>query len=139
MAEKAAKLKNDRHERFCQEYVIDLNATRAYRKVYKCSKDNARRAGSRLLKNEDVAKRVTCLQSKANTQTELTAKKVLEAYEKIAFAPKKARVSAKDRLRALDSLGKHLGIFEKDNAQSKPITPQIVFFGTLREDNDNPE
>ncbi len=137
MTKKAAKLKNDRHERFCQEYVIDLNATRAYRKVYKCSKDNARKAGSRLLKKEDVAKRVKCLLSKANTKTELTAKKVLEAYEEIAFAPKKARVSAKDRLRALDSLGKHLGIFEKDNEQGRPMAPQIIVFGTPAKSDDD--
>ena len=43
----------DAQKRFCDEYLIDLNATRAYKVAYpNCKKDETARAnGSRLLTN----------------------------------------------------------------------------------------
>src|SRR5690606_7990587 len=34
-----------------------------------------------------------------------------------------------DKLRALDSLGKHFGIFEKDNSQGKPTQTTVINLG----------
>ena len=48
----------EKQKLFADEYLIDLNATRAYRAVYKNIKNDgvARRNGSRLLTNADVRK-----------------------------------------------------------------------------------
>ena len=46
----------ENQKRFCDEYLIDCNATRAYKTVYKNIKNDgvARRNGSRLLTNADI-------------------------------------------------------------------------------------
>ena len=65
------KLKNDRHERFCQEYIINLNATKAAERA-KFSKKTARTIGSKLLTNIDIQKRIAELKEKRDKRTELT-------------------------------------------------------------------
>ena len=68
----------DAQKRFCDEYLIDLNATRAYKVAYpNCKKDETARAnGSRLL-------------TKANIQIyvadEITQDMVIKELAKIAF------------------------------------------------------
>ena len=52
------KLKNERHELFCREYLIDLNATRAYGAVYKTKGKKAEASGCRLLGNAKVKERL---------------------------------------------------------------------------------
>ncbi len=62
MAEQAAKTKKltPKQERFCREYVVDLNATQAaMRAGY--SKKTAYSAGQRLLKNVEIQKRLSVL------------------------------------------------------------------------------
>lgn len=61
-----------RHERFCREYVIDLNATQAYiRAGYKSSGANAK--ASRLLANDSISSRVRELQDEINEKLHLSA------------------------------------------------------------------
>jgi len=52
-------LKNRKHELFCQEYMKDLNATRAYMRVYTNTKEATALAnGSKLLGNVNINARV---------------------------------------------------------------------------------
>ena len=52
-----AALKNKRHEKFCHEYIKDMNATQAaIRTGY--SKKTAKMQGSRLMTNDDIKLRV---------------------------------------------------------------------------------
>ena len=46
----------DKQKRFCDEYIIDLNATRAYKAAYPNIKNDnvAKSAGNRLLTNVDI-------------------------------------------------------------------------------------
>ena len=71
-------LKNPRHERFCQEYLIDLNATKAYLRAGYSVKDAAAAAcSSRLLTTAKVAARVAALQHERAERTQITADRVL--------------------------------------------------------------
>lgn len=82
-----AKLKNKKHELFCQEYLIDLNATQAYlRTGYKVSDEVARANACKLLTNANVEARIAELMDKRVERTEITADKVLKEYAKIGFA-----------------------------------------------------
>jgi phage terminase small subunit len=66
-------------ERFCQEYLIDLNATRAYKAAYPTvSLNSANAAGSRLLANVKVAARIRDLQAQRARRTAITQDWVLE-------------------------------------------------------------
>ena len=72
-------LENPRHERFCQEYLIDLNATKAYQRVYKgVSANVAGAAAARLLGDVRVSARVAELQQDRAIRTGITADSVLE-------------------------------------------------------------
>lgn len=45
-----------KQKKFCQEYLKDFNASRAYKAVYKVKSDNQARAnGSRLIANDNVS------------------------------------------------------------------------------------
>lgn len=73
---------------FADEYLIDLNATRAYKAVYKnCKKDEtARSNGSRMLTNANVEKYVEKRMKDREQRTEISQDKVLNELAKIGFA-----------------------------------------------------
>lgn len=150
---------NPKQKKFCEEYVVDLNAKQAaIRAGY--SPKTAEQHASRLLRNVKVKKYIAELQEKLRIETNLTAKEVIEELRKVGFSnvqdfidtdnaiqdiskvekQKAAAVSgietsestSKDgtvtvytkfklynKVDALEKLGKHLGIFEKDNLQQK--------------------
>ncbi len=72
---------------FTDEYLIDLNATRAYRVAYpKCKKDEtAAAAGARLLRNVKVAEYISERMKAREQRTEITQDRVLKELEKLAF------------------------------------------------------
>lgn len=76
----------EKHLAFCREYLIDLNATRAYKTVYKCSVKVAEVNGCRLLRNAKVQKKLTELIQKRAKRTEITADEVLREVARIALA-----------------------------------------------------
>jgi phage terminase small subunit len=69
---------------FCEEYMIDLNATQAaIRAGY--SKDTAQEQSSRLLSNVMVQEYVSHLQEARSKRTEITADRVIKELGKLAF------------------------------------------------------
>lgn len=77
-------LKNAQHERFCQEYLIDLNATQAaVRAGY--SVKTARSIGQRLLTIVDIDKRVASLMAEREKRTQITQDRVLAEFAAIGF------------------------------------------------------
>jgi len=71
------RLKNAKHERFCQEYIIDLNITRAAKDA-SFSKKTARTIGSKLLTRIDIQDRIAELMEERAKRTEITQDRVLE-------------------------------------------------------------
>lgn len=73
---------------FCDEYLIDLNATRAYKAAYeRVKKDETAAAnGSRLLRNAKVKKYIDEKMKEREKRTEITQDKVLKELAKVAFA-----------------------------------------------------
>ena len=73
---------------FCDEYLIDLNATRAYKAAYRsCKKDEtARTNGSRLLTNANIKAYIGERMEEREKRTEITQDKVLKELAKIGFA-----------------------------------------------------
>lgn len=78
----------DKQRAFVDEYLIDLNATRAYKAIYKsCKKDETARVnGSRLLTNANVAAYLSQRQRELQRRTEVTQDKVIGELAAIAFA-----------------------------------------------------
>lgn len=79
-----AALANKRHEKFCHEYIKDMNATQAaIRTGY--SKNTANRIGSRLLSNVDIKARVAELRDAYFNENIMTAQQVEYELTRIAL------------------------------------------------------
>ena len=78
----------DKHKIFADEYLIDLNATRAYRVAYPSVKkdETAAQAGSRMLRNVKVAKYISDRMKERQERTEVTQDRVVRELAASAFA-----------------------------------------------------
>lgn len=136
-----AALANKRHEKFCQEYIKDMNATQAaIRTGY--SEKTANRIGSRLLSNVDIKTRVAELREAYFNENIMTAQQVEYELTRIALGlsnekhvviegtgegRSKARIidkppDEKSRLKALELMAKRHRILSGDTTiDIKPV------------------
>ena len=77
--------KNSRHERFCREYIKDLNGTRAAIAAGYSAK-TAEAAASRLLRNVKVQALLAKLTKKHADKLDLSAEKVLAEFSSMGFS-----------------------------------------------------
>jgi len=104
-----AKL-TEKQKRFCDEYLIDLNATQAaIRAGY--SDKTAKEQASRLLTNVNVEAYIADKQEEIRNRNEVTIDFVVNGIKDIAIQGEQEN----NRLKAFEMLGKHLGFYEKDN------------------------
>lgn len=134
-----------KQQKFIDEYMLDLNATKAaIRAGY--SPKTADSQGWRLLKKAEVVTRVEELKLQRSTKTLVDAEYVVSGLKEVANrclqkAPvmdwdyeKKEFVQKTDAdgngiwefdsmgaNKAFELLGKHAGVFEKDNNQKRPM------------------
>nr|DAW37624.1 MAG TPA: Terminase small subunit [Caudoviricetes sp.] len=75
-------------KRFCDEYLIDLNATRAYKVAYSsCKKDETANVnGSKLLRNTKVQEYISERMKEREQRTEITQDMVIKELAAIAFS-----------------------------------------------------
>ena len=148
----------DKQARFCEEYMIDLNATQAaIRAGY--SPKTANEQAARLLANVSIQNRIAQLQAEQSRRTGVSADRVVRELAKVAFvnagdlidartaslkrdaAPDdlaavqsvkvktfgedglEQEVKLADKLKALDLLGRHLGMF---NGVSSDASDQLA-------------
>lgn len=106
---------NERQKRFIAEYLIDLNATQAaVRAGY--SQKTAYSMGQRLLKKVEIQDEIQKAMRQRQERTEINQDYVIEKLKEIA------EMSASDmaisdlkyanKIRVLELLGKHLGMFD---------------------------
>lgn len=150
----------EKNFRFCQEYIIDLNATQAATRAG-YSEDTAGSIGHELLKKPEIEAEIGRLQEERSKRTQITADRVIVELGKVAFAniqdyleagnkfsdakgmdaDKAAAIESiqiteteweggtktgikfklHDKIAALEKIGRHLGIFEKDNEQQRDV------------------
>lgn len=111
--------------------------TEAYRRAYDCSRmkpATVRRKATVLFAKPHVARAVRELQVAAVEASGLTTERVLGRLEQIAFGPAtldaegdETPIDAGHRLKALDMIAKHLGLYEKDRQQQQPVLFQISY------------
>jgi phage terminase small subunit len=106
-----------KEERFCREYVVDYNGTQAaIRAGYKES-DAANRA-TRLLKKAEVSARIRELQQEVADRLAMSQAYVITQLVQ-TYNECKEVGDFKSAIRALEAMGKHLGMFDK-----KPQQPE---------------
>ena len=141
----------EKQKRFCDEYLIDLNATRAYKAAYPKTTHNATAAanGSRLLNKTEIADYIQSKIAEISSDKTAKAQEVMEyltsvmrgesvtqvpfvlgigdGMEKVKFVDK--RPDEKERLRAAELLGKRWGLFkDKVNVEG---TAKVVIVDDL--------
>ena len=95
--------------RFVHEYMVDLNATQAaIRAGYKPK--NAAQTGAENLKKPQIQEALQEARESREKSSMITAEWVLKEISKIAENPDEA---ARDRLKALELIGKHLGMWDR--------------------------
>ena len=86
MADPAERPLPAKQQVFVDEYLIDLNATRAYQRAYGCEEKVAGANGARLLKNARVAALIAEKMQERSARTQITADRVLEELAAIGFS-----------------------------------------------------
>jgi phage terminase small subunit len=110
-----------KQEKFCQEYIVDLNATQsAIRAGY--SVRTARSLGQENLTKPDIQERLSELRSEQEKRVEITADAVLKELASIGFGSlsEMEGFRGSDKIKALELLGKHKGIFVDKLEMSGP-------------------
>lgn len=118
---------NQKQERFVAEYLIDMNATQsAIRAGY--SKKTADVQGARLLTNAKVQEALQEAIKKRSERTEITQDQVLHELAKIGLKDAADYTDAElkygNKIKALELLGKHLGMFtdKQPDSQNSEVT-----------------
>ena len=143
----------DKQRRFCDEYLIDCNATRAYKAAYPRIKSDevASASGSRLLGNVKVKTYIQEKLDQISSAKTADAKEVMEYLTSVMRGESSAEIvvvegegdgcssarkihkapDEKERLKAAELLGKRFGLFtDKVNVES---TAKVVIVDDLDE------
>lgn len=119
VTDKAGKL-TARADQFCREYIIDFVGAAAAIRAGVPEK-GARVWACRSLAMEPIQARVAELMAERAQRTGVTADWVVNGIADVARrCSKQDTFDAAGANRAYELLGRHLGIFEKDNAQRTP-------------------
>ena len=124
----------DKQKKFIEEYLVDMNGTRAYRVAYPSVKKNETAAAlaSRLLTNDKVKKAIEPILASMSSDRMATATEVMEYLTSVMRGESTAEIvvveglgdgvsearrfkkapDEKERLRAAELLGKRFGLFK---------------------------
>ena len=93
-------------KRFCEEYMIDLNATRAYKIAYpSCKKDETANANSsRLLRNDKVKEYIEIKQKELEEKSGVTQQRIIDELAKIAFADIRKAYDGNGNLKSIQDI-----------------------------------
>lgn len=115
----------EKQERFIEEFLVDLNGAAAARRAG-YSEKSAKQTASLLLKQAAVRQAVAHAKAERSQRTGIRQEQVLQELGGIAFAMASdaagAEVKLGSKLRALELLGKHLGMFDGAAAPEQPVT-----------------
>ena len=122
-----------KQQRFCDEYLIDLNATQAAIRAGYSPKGMNKRV-SRMMANEGIQAYIKERQKELEERTEITQDSVLHELALIAFAKASdyARVVEKDAMVEVD--GHMVPVLDEDGNQVKYRTVEPILTDELTED-----
>ena len=134
----------DKQRKFCDEYLIDLNATRAYKATYPHVKSEgaARACASKLLTKANIKTYIDEQLDKISSEKTADAKEVMEYLTSVMRGESQAEIvviegtgdgcsdarrmskapDEKERLKAAELLGRRYGLFKENvNLEVEPV------------------
>lgn len=122
-----------KQQRFCDEYLIDLNATQAaIRAGY--SKKTARAQGQRMLTNVDIETQISKLQKKRKDRVEITQDRVLQELAYIAFAKATDYARVVERDATVEVNGQLQPLYNENGERMKYRTVEPILTDELTEE-----
>jgi phage terminase small subunit len=135
---------NEKHKRFCEEYVIDNNGTQAAIRIG-YSEKRAKVTASELLDRQDVKEYIDTLRKGLSEKSGLNAEWVLNRFKQISdrciqaepvlvFDPGSGtyiesgeyKFDSSGANKATEMIGKHIGFFKEDNKQKGEGVGEIL-------------
>ena len=118
---------NARQERFCQEYLIDLNGTQAaIRAGY--SFKTAKVIGCNLLTKINIQDKIQKLKQARSNKTEISAEYVLTGLKQVADRCRQDdKFDSSGANKSLELLGKHLGLFTEKHELTGDLKIRVDF------------
>ena len=142
----------ENQKKFCDEYLIDCNATRAYKAVYKnVKKDSVASSCSyKLLRNAEVKKYIDEQLAKISSEKIADAEEVMKYLTSVMRGESQAEIvvvegcgdgvtnavkvsknpDEKERLKAAELLGKRFGLF-KEKVELEAETKGVVIIDDI--------
>lgn len=112
----------DKQKRFCEEYLIDLNATQAaIRAGY--SPKTAEQTASRLLRNVKLQEYIAKRQKELSRSTEITQERVIKELALIAFSNNADYAHVVEKKMQVEAGGALVDVLDKDG---KPVMYRTV-------------
>lgn len=123
-----------KQRRFADEYLVDFNGTRAYMAAYTgvVKEKTASGAAAKLLKRDDVREYIEGRVREQQEKFRVRQDDVLRGFMEIAFPAEGSEIGARERLRALEMLGRHLGLFTRKKDELD-IAEQMARIESMRE------
>lgn len=111
-----------KQEKFCTEFLVDLNATQAAIRAGYAQRSATSQAFD-LLRKPDISARIAIIRSELAESTGITPARVLRELDRIAFLQTE---TTRDRITALSLIGKHLGMFVEPDRGGTNVAIQVV-------------
>lgn len=112
----------DKQKRFCDEYLIDLNATQAAIRAGYSTK-TAEQTASRLLRNVKVQEYIAKRQKELSRSTEITQERVIKELALIAFSNNADYAHVVEKKMQVEAGGALVDVLDKDG---KPVMYRTV-------------
>ncbi len=123
----------DKQKRFCEEYLIDLNATQAaIRAGY--SPKTAEQTASRLLRNVKVQEYIAKRQKELSRSTEITQERVIKELALIAFSNNADYAHVVEKKMQVEADGALVDVLDKDGNPVMYRTVEPVLTEELTEE-----
>lgn len=138
----------EKQKRFCDEYLIDMNGTRAYKTVYSNVKNDnvASSCANKLLRNADIKNYIQEKLDEISSKKIADAKEVMEYLTSVIRGESRSEIvvvegvgdgcssarhmtklpDEKERLKAAELLGKRYGIFKEQMNVTGAVPVTIV-------------
>jgi len=116
----------NKQKKFCDEYLLCLNATQAaIRAGY--SEDTAAQTASRLMKDKDVQKYIESQKAKAQEEIEVSRKDIIKRLADIGFVEIDInKIKVADQIKALALIAEILGLNKPEAVPDNGILDKLL-------------
>ena len=111
---------NEKQKRFCESYVLDWNATRAYQETYpNASYETSNVNGSKLLVKASIKAYIEEIQKDLQKLAGISKLSVLNKLKGIIDEDDTENVATRDKTKAIEVINKMLGFNAPEQTESK--------------------